>query len=441
MDWLEVLNTVFVLIVNLLTVWNIWMILNILFGCDLRLSKRNMLLTGGIFLIFNVVLSFFYFHQEERTGLAETALVFLFISLGAFGLAVQKRWKAFLFSFPALLLYIVYGQALEMLDVIFGLGNLGIVIENERITPFRSMTDILFFIILYWILRKCQRQKWSLTLTVGEGILVFIFCLFLYYFRYIIDNFFTADSAPFYRIVCYIFLMMLYFGLIYSIIHRKLAGYYKKESLNYKEQFEEEYSYFQLYKKKQKDTSQFRHDWQNHMLVLQKMLQEGDYGKAEEYFESLSGMTSLSRQTILTGNEMLDMLLCIKEAVCAREGIRISMDGTLSALPALHPVDSSILFSNLLDNAIEANQKVETDRFIHIRARLVNESVYLEMENPMKNGLQYDGTQLVTTKADSDSHGLGLKNVTEIIQKYKGQYHIDGKENIFTIQIIFPSAS
>lgn len=107
-------------------------------------------------------------------------------------------------------------------------------------------------------------------------------------------------------------------------------------------------------------------------------------------------------------------------------------------LTVLKPVDSSILFSNLLDNAIEANRKVESDRFIRIGARTVNEAIYLEMENPMEGELQYEGTQIITTKEDSEKHGLGLKNVAEIVEKYQGQYHIEGKDKIFTIQIIFP---
>lgn len=119
----------------------------------------------------------------------------------------------------------------------------------------------------------------------------------------------------------------------------------------------------------------------------------------------------------------------------------MSMEGSLSELTHLHPVDSSILFSNLLDNAIEANRKAETDRFIRIRTRHVNESIYFEMENPMEEELQYEGTQVITTKKDSEAHGFGLKNVAEIVKKYQGQYHIEGKNNCFIIQIIFPVKS
>ena len=326
-----------------------------------------------------------------------------------------------------------------MLDVLFGLEKFGIVAEGEILTPCYMIADLVLFILLLIVMRKSERQKWSLTLTIGEGIGVLVYSMFFYALKYIFEIYAELGISPFYKLFGYVFLLVLNFGFLYAIIHRKLAGYYKNVSQNYKEQFEEEYSYFQDYKDKQQDTAQFRHDWQNHMLVLQKMLRDGDYTRAEEYFEGLSGVSGVTTQKILTGNEMLDMLLCIKERECREENIAVSMEGTLSELNRLKPVDSSILFSNLLDNAIEANRKVESDRFIKIRARCVNEAIYFEMENPMEEELQYEGSRLLTTKEDSEAHGLGLKNVGEIVKKYQGKYHLEGKNKRFTIQIIFPS--
>lgn len=441
MDWLESVFTVRSLVMNLFSVLNIWLLLTIFFGCDLRLTKRNLILSACLFLIFDVGISLFFYPYENQLADLQVLLIFMFIVLGAFCLAKEKRFKALLFSLPALLLYMMYSTVFGMLDTLLGLEKFSIEYDGIVMTPLDILSDILIFVILFLVLRKCRRQKWSLTLTVGEGIGIFAFCLLFFGVHTFFESLSEAADSSFFKLFGYLILIVMNLGVLYAIIHRKLAGYYKNISQNYKEQFEEEYSYFQEYKDKQQDTAQFRHDWQNHMLVLQKMLQDGEYVKAEEYFEGLSGVSGVPAQKILTGNEILDMLLCIKERDCAEEDITVSMEGSLSELTHLHPVDSSILFSNLLDNAIEANQKVETNRFINIRARLVNEAVYLEMENPMKDVLQYDGTQLVTTKADSDAHGLGLKNVAEIIKKYQGQYHIDGKENRFTIQIIFPSPS
>ena len=441
MEWKDSVDTVLALVVNLFTVLNIWILLTVFFGCDLRLTKRNMICAGGLFLAFDIGMALICYPYENQLEWVQTALIFLYIVLGACFLAKKKRIKAVLFTVPAIVLYIMYGVIWEMLDVLLGLDKFVIKYEEYEyaMTPLAFMSDILIFLILFFVLRKCKRQKWNFTLTVGEGIGVLAFTLLFFAFRTFFDSLTEATNDSFYKKFGYVALIAMNVSILYAIIHRKLANYYKNVSKSYKEQFEEEYSYFQAYKDRQQDTAQFRHDWQNHMLVLQKMLHEGDYTKVEEYFEGLSDKTGITMQKILTGNEMLDMLLCIKEEECREENIAVSMEGTLSGLTALKPVDSSTLFSNLLDNAIEANRKIETDRFIKIKARTVNESIYLEMENPMEGELQYEGDQIISTKEDSETHGFGLKNVIEIVKKYQGQCHIDGKDNLFTIQIIFPA--
>ncbi len=439
MEWKECVNTVLTLFVNLFTVLNIWILLTVFFGCDLRLTKRNIIYTGGLFLVFDLGMTLICYPYENQLEWVQTALIFLYIILGACFLAKKNRIKAVLFTVPAIILYVMYGVIWEMLDVLLGLDKFTIEYDEQALTPLGFISDILIFIILFFVLRKCRRQKWNFTLTIGEGIGVLGFTLLFFALRTFFDGLTESTNDSFYKKFGYVALIAMNVSILYAIIHRKLANYYKNVSQSYKEQFEEEYSYFQAYKDRQQDTVQFRHDWQNHMLVLQKMLHEGDYTKAEEYFEGLSDKTGITIQKILTGNEMLDMLLCIKEEECRKENIAVSMEGTLSGLIELTPVDSSILFSNLLDNAIEANGKVETDRFIRIKARTVNESIYLEMENPMAGELQYEGDQILSTKDDPETHGFGLKNVIEIVKKYQGQYHIEGKDNFFTIQIIFPA--
>lgn len=441
MDWLESIFTVFSLVINLLSVLNIWLLLTIFFGCDLRLTKRNLILSACLFLIFDVGISLVFYPYENQLAQLQTLLIFMFITLGAFCLAKEKHFKALLFSLPALLLYMMYITCFRMLDTLLGLENISIEYDGMVMTPLEALSDFLIFVILFFVLRKCRRQKWSLTLTVGEGIGILGFSLLFFALQTVFESLAELADSSFYKLFGYLVLIIMNLGLLYAIIHRKLAGYYKNVSSNYKEQFEEEYSYFQEYKDKQQDTAQFRHDWQNHMLVLQKMLQDEEYVRAEEYFEGLSGVSGVPAQKILTGNEMLDMLLCIKERDCAEENITVFMEGSLSELTYLHPVDSSILFSNLLDNAIEANRKAASERFIRICARRVNEAIYFEMENPMEGELQYEGNQVITTKKDSGAHGFGLKNVAEMVKKYQGQYHIEGKQNRFTIQIIFPVKS
>lgn len=225
--------------------------------------------------------------------------------------------------------------------------------------------------------------------------------------------------------------------VIFITVHRKKVRYYRELSEDYKEQFSEKYSYFQNYKEKQTDIAKFRHDWKNHMLLLQEMLDYGDYEKAKTYFMELSEKTVQGQQKILTGNEIVDLILASKTDELEHNRIKLTCDGRLESFTFMENVDCCILFSNLIDNAIEANLKLETGRYITIITNKTNKLLYVEISNPVEDMAKVIETGFQTTKKESEKHGIGLRNVYEIFRKYHIEYYIITNEQEFSIQMLF----
>ena len=240
-------------------------------------------------------------------------------------------------------------------------------------------------------------------------------------------------------IICIITLIIITGGVmgVFIFTHRKKVRYYKELSENYKEQFTQKYSYFQNYKEKQSDIAKFRHDWKNHMLLLQEMLNHGEYEKAKTYFTELSEKTVQSQQRILTGNEILDLILASKADELEQNQIKLTCNGRLETFHFMEDVDCCSLFSNLIDNAIEANLKLEQGRYITITTNRTNKLLYVEISNPMKDMAKVIETGFQTTKKESEKHGIGLKNVYEIFRKYHIEYYIITNEQEFSIQMLF----
>ena len=60
----------------------------------------------------------------------------------------------------------------------------------------------------------------------------------------------------------------------------------------------------------------------------------------------------------------------------------------------------------------------------------------LEVKNSMKRTEEYkEGT---TKKKKDKDHGIGLKNVGDIVHKYHGVINIKAQEGIFRISILIP---
>lgn len=230
---------------------------------------------------------------------------------------------------------------------------------------------------------------------------------------------------------------MITFVFVYDFIHEKKTLYYEDLSKDYKEQFTQEYSYFKEYKEMQSDTEKFRHDWKNHMLLLQEMLNQGEYEKAKRYFDDLSEKTIQNKQEIFTGNEILDLILVSKASEVENNQIKLTCDGRLDSFTFMEHVDCCILFSNLIDSAIEANLKLRTERYIAIEAHKKDQTFCVTISNPIEDMEEVIETRFQTTKKDVEKHGIGIRNIHEIFQKYHIEYYILISEQEFAIQMLF----
>ncbi|MDE7424454.1 MAG: ATP-binding protein [Lachnospiraceae bacterium] len=232
---------------------------------------------------------------------------------------------------------------------------------------------------------------------------------------------------------------MITFVFVYDFVHEKKTLYYEDLSKDYKEQFTQEYSFFKEYKEMQSETEKFRHDWKNHMLLLQEMLNQGEYEKAKRYFNNLSEKAVQNKQEIFTGNEILDLILVSKANKVDNNQIKLTCNGKLDTLTFMEHVDCCILFSNLIDSAIEANLKLRTGRYIAIEAHKKDQMLYVTISNPMKDMEEVIETRFQTTKKDVEKHGIGIRNIHGIFQKYHIEYYIIISERKFTIKMLFKS--
>ena len=98
--------------------------------------------------------------------------------------------------------------------------------------------------------------------------------------------------------------------------------------------------------------------------------------------------------------------------------------------------DICTIFSNVLSNALEAAADTE-EKYVSLECRYTDSSIIIVVKNSF-NGEQPGGSvQLKTRKENVDYHGYGLENMKDSINKYKGAFYIETKENIFTLKILF----
>ena len=96
------------------------------------------------------------------------------------------------------------------------------------------------------------------------------------------------------------------------------------------------------------------------------------------------------------------------------------------------------LFGNLLDNALEACEKInDKERWIKIKIKKKNLLLYIEIANALEEMPKQIQKEFVSNKKDNGLHGYGMKNIQDIVRKYDGifRYKIYGEYLVCIISI------
>lgn len=177
------------------------------------------------------------------------------------------------------------------------------------------------------------------------------------------------------------------------------------------------------------EMAKVRHDISNHLTAVDM---------TEHYRNDIIG--SIVYVEVYTGIRALDCLLEYKFQICRNEKIKISIEGCVLSDYPVKVYDWVSIFSNLLDNAIEACKNVERrqDRFIRIEMQGEGKQLLLRVINS-KNPSPQSGVHEMEKMQDpyKDKRGLGLSIVREILDGYHGEMKIKNEGKIFAVEIGF----
>lgn len=187
--------------------------------------------------------------------------------------------------------------------------------------------------------------------------------------------------------------------------------------------------------------SQNFHDMRNHMLAMGRLLDQGEIDRARDYVRELVAVPN-SLENCWTGNETIDYVINIKRMRAEEEKIAFTVDADLIQYQKLSDMALCAIFSNLLDNAVEACVKmVGQERAIHVVIRGINDMLVIKVVNTFEKepekGLEKKGGVFVTTKGGGGSHGWGLKSVMAAVRGNGGEFACHAKEGRFTVNVIF----
>ena len=240
--------------------------------------------------------------------------------------------------------------------------------------------------------------------------------------------------------------LVLYFlftiSMILIVLHTTRKNYETQKKVEYLENLNE---YTKNLEMVYNNLRSFRHDYINIMASLAAYIDEKKYEELGTYFyehilpmqknltQKNGALNNLSNVNILE----LKSILYTKLLLAVNQDIEVNID-IPDQIDSIHmePVDLTRMLGIYLDNAIEASLETEHP-VIHFHLGKINQDIVFIISNSfIDKGLSVDQMlkKEVTTKGTG--HGIGLYNVSEILNRYDNIYHETLiKEGLFIQQV------
>lgn len=308
------------------------------------------------------------------------------------------------------------------------------VFDTLRILNGSLLIPVLMSVVFMYLMfyRKLDRNiKLRLALVF---VLIPLTMVFVYYivYSYNIETF-TDVTLWFIVIISILFAALI---VIMNNLVIKMQEYNQNEKelelLKQKENLQLEY--YKLMRVKEEEIRKINHDIKNNLQMVYTLNNDK---RKEELVEKINDNLKKYELVRYSKNDILNIILNTKISAARSNDIDVEVN-LKKTLDFMDDLDISNLFSNLLDNAIEASCKSK-DKKIKLSIYKKLDYIVIQCSNSYDGKVVEENKKIVSRKNDK-SHGYGLRIIDDIVKKYHGEKNIDYNDDTFTINLLIKEA-
>ncbi len=189
---------------------------------------------------------------------------------------------------------------------------------------------------------------------------------------------------------------------------------------------------------------QQKHEMRGHLMNIRGLSHSGEYASLEDYISRIDESMSDFELTLQTGNPVTDVIVNDTRRRSLDLGVHFQVDFHYPEPGAYDAFDVGIILQNLLQNAIEACEKVsEGERLIVLTGKRKGHFFLIEVKNSFMGEVVFgqDGLPVTTKTEDAPMHGLGLSNVRRVAEKYMGELELTTHQREFSATVLLQERS
>ena len=198
-----------------------------------------------------------------------------------------------------------------------------------------------------------------------------------------------------------------------------------------------QYEQYRQFERNNRTLHRIYHDLKHQLTFIKT---EENKEKRDSYLSELVQAVNMYEAEVNTGSSVLDTLLTSKNIVCREHGITMTCFADAHDLDFIDVMDVCAIFGNAIDNAIECELKISNSqmRLIKVNVYTQNHFLLIRVENYCEDLVDFDHGLPVTTKADGQMHGYGVKSIKRVVENYGGHVNLEQEDTWFRMTALIP---
>lgn len=358
-----------------------------------------------------------------------TAFLCIFLIASCYRATISKRLLV------SLIIIICLLMAESIVGIAIGFAGFELFEESRSLANFYDFMIVVLFWVMALITRRFRNIKTDIRVPVQfSGAVFFIVMISLF-----MEAMFFAQKDLNYKIVAPFLLCIVLLNVIIIYLYDTLSkSLQDRIQLKLMEKERESYhNQFEVMQRNYEEMRNFRHDCINRFMAMERMLNDNRLEELRQYICDVIGTLDSQNVYCDSGNVAIDSILNYLLTKAVKAGISVETDIQIPDELVVMEDDMIVVFGNLLNNAIEANMDESIKgKKLMISVRFDKGCMKICVRNTHANKVQQKGGHLLTSKSDKSSHGIGLRSVDAIVEKYGGIKTVKYDEKEFQVEIV-----
>ena len=333
--------------------------------------------------------------------------------------------KVFLATLFYLLDYALDYVVILALMRIFNLSMEQIYASLSMFIAIALISKTVLFLTAFILRKLRQSRRNQNSISVAEWLTLMIFPVFTVVTLLILGmNTQSGETASPWVIIDTFGLALCNIVIVIFMERLNIEKARQRDSLILHQQVAAEMNNIQALSQAYQEQRQLTHDFNNHMLAIEQLAEEGDLNKLTKYVAGISQRVAAVSTVVKSNNAIVDAVLNQKYLAAKNKGVQVEfLVGDLAGLPFADE-DLVAVLSNLMDNAIKASAQAPEGQQ-QIRVKFTNDSesgVLLSVKNTTAGPVRVIDNEVVSESPRTLNHGYGINNIKNVLAAYNCEY-------------------